>query len=171
MSERVPEAVTKAIAWLDRYVHKSDPPDSVAEAIDTIGEWIALIGYEPVLNEPQAEHDRLRWGVVANAGHDSSERMFRWAHVKRNTGLGMTSSIALCREAGFDPDEIVGNEESEEVCDALILQASRPRSATSAASMEALFSSPENTIPTSASAKAGASFSPSPIIPTNCPSF
>ena len=67
--------------------------------------------------EPQAEHDRLRWGVVANAGHDSSERMFRWEHVKRNTGLGMTSSIALCREAGFDPDEIVGNEESEEVCD------------------------------------------------------
>lgn len=117
MSERVPEAVTKAIAWLDRYVHKSDPPDSVAEAIDTIGEWIALIGYEPVLNEPQAEHDRLQWGVVANAGHNSSERMFRWAHVKRNTGFGMTSSIALCREAGFDPDEIVGNEESEEVCD------------------------------------------------------
>lgn len=38
-------------------------------------------------------------------------------HVKRNTGFGMTSSIALCREAGFDPDEIVGNEESEEVCD------------------------------------------------------
>ena len=67
--------------------------------------------------EPQAEHDRLRWGVVANNGHDSSERLFRWAHVKRNTGLGMTSSIALCREAGFDPDEIVGNEESEEVCD------------------------------------------------------
>ena len=136
MSERVPEAVTKAIAWLDRYVHKSDPPDSVAEAIDTIGEWIALLGdeatdrpgtiahaeamcasAEKVLDEKHAEHHRLRWGIVANAGHDSSERMFRWAHVKRNTGFGMTSSIALCREAGFDPDEIVGNEESEEVCD------------------------------------------------------
>lgn len=58
-----------------------------------------------------SEHrDRLRWGVVANAGRLSAERRPRWAHVKAATGFGSTSAQALCRDAGFDPDEDVGGE-------------------------------------------------------------
>ncbi len=62
---------------------------------------------------------RLRWGVVANAGRLSTDRMPRWAHVKAATGFGSTSATALCRAAGFDPDEEVGghNEgEAPHVC-------------------------------------------------------
>ena len=105
-------------ALLARITELESERDEERHLADVRGEMLTRLESELAARvEPQAEHDRLRWGVVANAGHNSSERMFRWAHVKRNTGFGMTSSIALCREAGFDPDEIVGNEESEEVCD------------------------------------------------------
>jgi len=53
---------------------------------------------------------------VANAGRLSNLRMERWAHVMEAVGLGRHSAIELCVDAGFDPDEIVGNlvEEDED---------------------------------------------------------
>ena len=55
----------------------------------------------------QAKYERLRYGVVANAGRHSSDPAPRWSHVADATGLGSTSAAALCRDAGFDPDVTV----------------------------------------------------------------
>ncbi len=52
--------------------------------------------------------ERLRWGVVANAGRLSAERKPRWSHVMDAVGLGSTSAWELCRAAGFDPDHLCG---------------------------------------------------------------
>jgi hypothetical protein len=62
-----------------------------------------------------AEKDlaRLKWGVVANAGHRTTgQRMVRWAHVMDATGYGSTSAAELCTEAGFDPHEKVGADDA-----------------------------------------------------------
>lgn len=61
---------------------------------------------------PHVDDGRLAWGVVANAGRLSSSRGPRWSHVKDVTGFGSSSAKALCRSAGFDPDEDVGGEEA-----------------------------------------------------------
>lgn len=54
---------------------------------------------------------RLRWGIVANAGRLSrAGALPRWAHVVDATGYGSTSARELCVHAGFDPDEIVGED-------------------------------------------------------------
>lgn len=76
----------------------------INEAVDAVpeGELRAR------LREFVLENQRLRWGVVANAGRTSHRRMVRWGHVKAATGFGSTSSIALCVAAGFDPDEECG---------------------------------------------------------------
>lgn len=59
----------------------------------------------------KAERDRLRWGVVANAGRLSREgRLPRWAHVREAAGVGSTTARELCTAAGFDPDEQVGQD-------------------------------------------------------------
>lgn len=60
--------------------------------------------------ELRQAYERLRYGVVANAGRRSAASAPRWAHVLEATGLGKTSSQQLCRDAGFDPDEVVGGE-------------------------------------------------------------
>lgn len=52
----------------------------------------------------------LRWRVVANAGR-GRPRKWRWAHVHDATGFGSGMSQQLCRDAGFDPDEEVGDVE------------------------------------------------------------
>ncbi len=57
----------------------------------------------------QAKYERLRYGVVANAGRHSSDPAPRWSHVADATGLGSTSAAALCRDAGFDPDVTVSH--------------------------------------------------------------
>lgn len=62
----------------------------------------------------QAKYERLRYGVVANAGRHSSDPAPRWSHVADATGLGSTSAASLCREAGFDPDVTVSTEAWEE---------------------------------------------------------
>lgn len=61
-----------------------------------------------LLAETERERDRLRWGVVANAGRCSPERKPRWAHVAEATGEGSTSAHRMCVAAGFDPDEVRG---------------------------------------------------------------
>lgn len=53
---------------------------------------------------------RLARRVVANAGRGAIQQLPRWAHVMAATGLGSTSAASLCREHGFDPDEITGGE-------------------------------------------------------------
>lgn len=82
---------------------------SVQPAVESFGKQI---------RDLQAENDTLRrigWGVVANAGRRSERSLPRWSHVMDATGLGSTSSKALCREHGFDPDEdIVGLDENGE---------------------------------------------------------
>ena len=60
------------------------------------------------------DYERLRWGVVANAGRLSPEPKQRWSHVCDATGLGSTSAQQLCRDAGFDPDQIVGTDPGDE---------------------------------------------------------
>lgn len=65
------------------------------------------------VNLPKAEwftnpDERILWGVVANAGRLSDRPLTRWAHVVAATGLGSTSSAALCRRFDFDPDELIG---------------------------------------------------------------
>jgi len=60
-----------------------------------------------------ASGERLRRGVVANAGRLSREVRPRWAHVMDATGLGSTSAAALCAAAGFDPAEHVGLPETK----------------------------------------------------------
>jgi hypothetical protein len=60
------------------------------------------------------ELTRLRWGVAANAGRLSSERTWRWSHVRRATGLGSTRAQELCVAAGFDPDELVGGDDQQQ---------------------------------------------------------
>lgn len=62
---------------------------------------------EAALSGAIADLERLRWGVVANAGRLSSKAQPRWAHVKEATGLGSTASRQLCVDAGFDPEEIL----------------------------------------------------------------
>ena len=49
----------------------------------------------------------LRWRVAANAGRTGTRKP-RWSHVKDATGYGSTSSADICRQEGFDPDELVG---------------------------------------------------------------
>ena len=56
----------------------------------------------------RADYEKLRWGLVANAGRLSPVRMVRWGHVVEAAGVGSTRAKELCLEAGFDPDEIVG---------------------------------------------------------------
>lgn len=57
----------------------------------------------------QGEIAVLRWGVVANTINSASYAP-RWVHVQRVTGFGSTAARKLCRDAGFDPDESVGNQ-------------------------------------------------------------
>ncbi|HEY6875587.1 MAG TPA: hypothetical protein VI384_04435 [Candidatus Dormibacteraeota bacterium] len=59
-------------------------------------------------NDDMRPFERLRWGVVANAGRLSSTRLPRWAHVKEAVGVGSMSARTLCIAAKFDPDEEVG---------------------------------------------------------------
>ena len=56
----------------------------------------------------------LRWRIVANAGRTSGMPRSRWAHVMAATGFGSTEAARLCRDAGFDPDEMVGGETNGE---------------------------------------------------------
>ena len=62
---------------------------------------------EPVA---QVDDQKILWGLAANAGRVSIFRRPRWAHVSDATGQGSTSSAALCRRFGFDPDEITGDQ-------------------------------------------------------------
>ena len=55
----------------------------------------------------EEELQKLRFGVVANAGRRARVRRPRWAHVSDATGFGSTASVELCRQAGFDPEEYV----------------------------------------------------------------
>lgn len=59
---------------------------------------------------PTEGDERILWGVVANAGHYSRRKTYRWAHVMQATGLGSSSSIALCARFGFDPDKMIGGD-------------------------------------------------------------
>lgn len=63
---------------------------------------------DAVVAELEASN-RVLWGVVANAGRRSGERVARWSHVVEATGLGSTSAAQLCRRFGFDPDEEIGD--------------------------------------------------------------
>lgn len=50
---------------------------------------------------------RALWGVVANARRNArttAKRAMLWSLVMGATALGSTSSAALCRRMGFDPD-------------------------------------------------------------------
>lgn len=57
----------------------------------------------------ESELAQLRRGIVANAGLLSNLRLPRWAHVRNAVGVGSTSARSMCRDAGFDPEELVGN--------------------------------------------------------------
>jgi len=50
----------------------------------------------------------LRWRIAANAGR-GRRCAPRWTHVRAATAFGSGRSIQLCRDAGFDPDEMVGD--------------------------------------------------------------
>lgn len=50
----------------------------------------------------------LRRRMVANAGFGVRMHVARWVHVMHATGHGSTTAEAMCRSAGFDPDEAVG---------------------------------------------------------------
>jgi hypothetical protein len=52
--------------------------------------------------------------IVANAGLRSGRPLPRWSHVADATGFGSTRAQQMCRDAGFDPDEVVGAERDEE---------------------------------------------------------
>ena len=67
----------------------------------------AIVALVKAAHAADAEHERLRWGVVANAGRTSPIENPRWVHVKTATGLGRTAAKALCKSAGYDPDEMV----------------------------------------------------------------
>lgn len=56
------------------------------------------------------EAAKVLWGIVANAGRLSCTRQQRWAHVMDATARGSNSSAALCKQFGFDPDEMIGGE-------------------------------------------------------------
>lgn len=57
----------------------------------------------------ESELAQLRRGIVANAGLLSNLHLPRWAHVRNAVGVGSTSARSMCRDAGFDPEELVGN--------------------------------------------------------------
>ena len=57
---------------------------------------------------PEAELRELKWRVVANAGRLSERHAPRWSHVMDVTGFGSTEAARLCREAGFNPDMMIG---------------------------------------------------------------
>lgn len=61
---------------------------------------------------------KMLWGAVASAGRSPPfHNAHRWAYLSESLGIGSTWARRLCREMGFDPDEIVGtgaDAESEE---------------------------------------------------------
>lgn len=63
------------------------------------------------LERLRAENERLTRGVVANAGRLATLPRVRWAHIVDAVGVGSTTAKALCRDAGFDPDEVVAGRE------------------------------------------------------------
>jgi hypothetical protein len=95
------------------------PCESADDAIETLcksedviletGEQVAIAELAALRSEVR----RLKWGIVANAGHRAPDSKPRWSHVKDATGFGSTSAQQLCRDAGFDPDEMVGGDRCE----------------------------------------------------------
>ena len=64
--------------------------------------------------ETQMDLEKLRRGVVANAGRLSNKPRPRFAYVMDAVGCGSTSAWELCRAAGFDPEEVIGHDDSGE---------------------------------------------------------
>lgn len=87
-------------------------PEQIQAAMGVREFFQALRMHE--LEQSVRAHQRLRWGIAANAGHRAVSRLPRWVHVQRATSLGSTSAAKLCRDAGFDPDAMVGGEAEEE---------------------------------------------------------
>jgi hypothetical protein len=56
-------------------------------------------------NNPVFSHEGLVRHVI-DFCPGITEGLVRWGYVSRVFGLGSTYSIALCRELGFDPNEI-----------------------------------------------------------------
>jgi hypothetical protein len=55
------------------------------------------------------EHQRVIWGICANARRYNNRRYFKaplWTIVRDLTGQGSTAASGLCKRAGFDPDSI-----------------------------------------------------------------
>ena len=100
---------------------RTDVPALVAEARQLRAELATVT----------AERDRLRWGVVANAGRTSVGRKERWAYVKDAVGCGSTRAAEMCVAAGFDPDDECGIEpEPDEDDDIAALPLDAPGGAT-----------------------------------------
>lgn len=63
--------------------------------------------------------EQVSW-IVEHAGSRSSRgsrRKYRWAFIMELFGLGSTSAVELCREHGFNPGEVMGQElDCEEGC-------------------------------------------------------
>lgn len=92
------------------YIKITAPVPDALDAADRAAERAEAesAALRDLLAETERERDRLRWGVVANAGRCSPERKPRWAHVAEATGEGSTSAHRMCVAAGFDPDEVRG---------------------------------------------------------------
>jgi hypothetical protein len=97
----------------------SDPLGLPAECVGPTDDHDGLMLSPPTVSDPavskrlEPTDDRILWGLVANAGRLGDRALPRWAWVSEACGLGSNSSAQLCRRFGFNPDQLVGGQESD----------------------------------------------------------